>query len=230
MPTVAGIVQSAPEGVKGFDANTRISAAAAQQFLERGYRFCLRYVGRLGQNAHDLTRAEAQDIVNAGLALMVVQHVKSEDGWTPDGALGDTYGVNAATFAGQAGIPPGVNVWLDLEAVARGTPAANVAAYCENWYRRVKKAGYVPGLYVGWHAGLTGRQLYSLPFRHYWGAYNVNDDMKPACDWCLKQKEPLGGTIAGIRPDTYDDNVTRTDKAGRNVQWLVSVAHGRQTA
>lgn len=222
MPTLSGTVQSAPQGAKGFDANTPISAAAAHQFLARGYRFCVRYVGRLTQNTYDLTYAEAQDIVSAGLALMVVQHVKSEDGWTPDGPLGTTYGTNAAAFAAQAGVPPGVNVWLDLEGVAPGTPAADVIAYCRNWHDRVADAGYVPGIYVGWHPGLSAQQLYALPFQHYWGAYNVNADQAPACGWCLKQAPASGGNIAGIRPDSYDDDVARTDQKGRNVQWLVS--------
>lgn len=222
MPTLSGTVQSAPPGAKGFDANTPISAAAAHQFLARGYRFCVRYVGRLTQHPGDLTYAEAQDIVNAGLALMVVQHVKSEDGWTPDGPLGTTYGTNAAAFAGQAGVPPGVNVWLDLEGVAPGTPPADVIAYCQNWHHRVADAGYVPGIYVGWHAELSARQLYALPFQHYWGAYNVNNDHKPACGWCLKQAPASGGTIAGIHRDAYDDDVTHTDQKGRNVHWLAS--------
>ena len=230
MTTISGIVQSAPPGAKGFDVNTPISTSAAKQFLARGYRFCLRYVGRLTTRPGDLTQAEAQNIVNAGLALMVVQHVKSDHDWTPDGALGTTYGANAALFSQQAGIPPRVNVWLDLEGVAPGTPAEDVIAYCENWYRGVADAGYVPGLYVGDQPGLTGRQLYDLSFQHYWGASNVNNDVKPACDWCLRQRSASGGTIAGVSTDWYDDDFTQTDNAGRTVQWLVSPEHAAPTA
>lgn len=220
MPALSGTVQSAPEGAKGFDANTPVSPAAARQFFLRGYRFCVRYVGRLTMNAGDLTSAEAQGIVSAGLGLMVVQHVQSESGWSPTGALGTTYGVNAAAFARQAGIPSGVNVWLDLEGVAQGTAATDVTAYCGNWYRSVLDGGYLPGIYVGWRPGLSGQQLYALPFQHYWGAYNVDGDTTPSCGWCLKQSPASGGTIAGIGPDAYDDDITRTDQAGRTVQWL----------
>ncbi len=35
-------------------------------------------------------------------------------------------------------------------------------------YEAVKAAGYLPGLYVGGGALLSGEQLYSLPFEHYW--------------------------------------------------------------
>ena len=39
----------------------------------------------------------------------------------------------------------------------------------------------MPGLYVGWHAGLNRTQLYrALRFTHYWGAYNLNSDQAPA--------------------------------------------------
>lgn len=223
MSTLSGSVQSAPPGAKGFDADTPVSASAAGQFLARGYRFCVRYVARLTPAAGDLTVAEAEGILKAGLALMVVQHVKADTGWTPDGALGNTYGVNAAVFARRAGVPPGVNVWLDLEGVSPAAAAADVIEYCENWHHRVADAGYLPGIYVGWRPGLSGRQLYELPFQHYWGAYNVDGASTPACEWCLKQSPASGGTIAGIGPHAYDDDVTRTDRAGRNVQWLVSV-------
>ena len=222
MSTLSGIVQSAPQGAKGFDASTPIIPAAAEQFFARGYRFCIRSVARLTPRPGDLTFTEAQGLVGAGLALMVVQHVMSESGWTPDGALGNRYGVNAAAFAAQAGIPAGVNVWLDLEGVERGTAAADVMAYSENWYHRVADGGYVPGVYVGWRPGLLGSELYRLPFQHYWGGYCVNEEYKPACGWCLVQSPSTGGTIAGIRPHAYDDNVTHTDGAGRNVHWLVS--------
>lgn len=214
-----GTVQSAPAGAKGFDADTPIGSAAAHQFAARGYRFCLRYVGRLEMGRGDLTGAEARDILGAGVALMVVQHV-AEQGWSPSGALGTTYGVNAAAFARQVGVPGGVNVWLDLEGVSTSAAAGEVSAYCRSWYQQVSTAGYVPGIYVGWRPGLTGRQLYDLPFQHYWAAYNVDGDSTPACGWCLRQAPGSGGTIAGIATSLYDDDVTRTDAEGRTVRWL----------
>ena len=221
MPTLAGTIQPAPPGVRGFDADLPISAAAAREFAARGYRFCLRYVGRLEMHASDLTTAEAQAILDAGLALMVVQHVESDDGWTPGGPLGTTYGTSAAAFAQAIGVPPGVNVWLDLEGVTPGVDPADVIAYCENWYDRVAAAGYVPGVYVGWHPGLTNQQLYDLKFQHYWGAYNVDASI-PNRGWCLKQMPGTGGTIADIATSDYDDDVTITDALGGTVTWLTA--------
>ena len=90
MPTLPGTAQSATTGVKGFDADTPISFAAAGQFFAQGYRFCLRYVGRTAMGNEDLTSDEAEDILRANLALMVVQHVE-EEGWSPTGGLGTTY-------------------------------------------------------------------------------------------------------------------------------------------
>jgi len=218
-PTFPGTVQSAPARVKGFDADTPISAAAASQYLAQGYRFCLRYVGRLVMDPGDLTTAEAQDILDAGLALMVVQHVDDE-GWAPTAALGTTYGTNAASFAQKIGIPPGVMVWLDLEGVSTAALAGDVIAYCQSWYQGVAAGGYVPGIYIGWQPGLSGQQIYDLPFQHYWGGYNVDGDATPSCGWCLKQWPGSGGTVAGIEVDDYDDDFTMTDAKGRTVQWL----------
>jgi hypothetical protein len=77
-------------------------------------------------------------------------------------------------------MPWGVTIWCDLEGVAVGTPRQQVMDYCNRWHGSVSGAGYVPGLYVGYHSGLTATQLYAkLRFTHYWGAYNLNSDQAP---------------------------------------------------
>lgn len=218
---LSGTVQAAPAGVKGFDANTPISAAAAQAFYQKGYRFCIRYVGRVQMASYDLTQAEAKTILQNGLALMVVQHVLNP-GWSPTAELGAQYGSNAARFSKQIGVPPGVNVWCDLESVSEQAAAGDVIAYCNAWHDQVAESGYVPGLYVGYGAGLTPQQLYQkLKFRAYWGAYNLNSDEVPAVRGLqMKQKVGTGGTIAGITTEAYDDDYTLTDALGGNVLWL----------
>ena len=217
---LSGSIQRAPAGVRGFDANTPISSQAAADFFSAGFRFCLRYVGRVQMASHDLSTGEAEGILAAGLALMPVQHVR-KDGWEPTAALGAEYGQNAATFSRQIGFPPGVNVWCDLESVASHAAAADVIAYCNAWYEGVAAAGYVPGLYVGFGPGLTGRQLHDdLRFQSYWAAYNVDGVSTPKPrGWQLVQSEGHG-TIAGISTEAYDADTTQTDAMGGQVVWL----------
>jgi hypothetical protein len=219
--TLPGIVQQAPAGLKGFDANTPISASTAAAFYAKGYRFCVRYVGRTAMASYDLTASEAKTILEAGLALMVVQHVLNP-GWNPTQSLGQEYGANAAKFTKAIGVPPGVNLWCDLECVASGTAASDVIAYCNAWADQVSAAGYVPGLYVGYQPGLTAQQLYqNLKFKHYWGAYNIDGDEIPATRGLqLQQKVGTSGTIGGVSTEAYDDDVTMSDKLGGSAVWL----------
>lgn len=215
---LSGAVQSASPGLKGFDANTPISASTAQAFYDRGYRFCLRYVGRTEMKSYDLTTAEAQTILAAGLALMPVQHVLNP-GWYPTAALGAQYGTNAAKFASQIGFAPGTNLWCDLECVATDTTAQDVIAYCNSWYDQVSAAGFVPGLYVGYQPGLTGQQLYDeLGFQHYWAAYNVDVSI-PNRGWQMRQSVG-SGTIGGVTTEAYDDDITQTDLLGGQALWM----------
>jgi hypothetical protein len=175
-----GHVYTAPDGVRGFDADEKISPQAAAAFYAYGYRFCLRYVGRLQSNPRDLKRPEAGALLAAGLGLMPVQHVASETAWTPTPGKGKSYGTFAAAEAARIGIPPGVTIWCDLEGVAVGTDPDDVADYCNAWHAAVAGAGFVPGIYVGWHAGLNAKRLYvDLRFTHYWAAYNLNADEAP---------------------------------------------------
>lgn len=127
-----GSVKTATAGVSGFDANVPMTAERAQAFKNAGYAFCIRYVPRMASlNAGNLTNAEALIILNAGLALMPVQHV-ALPGWQPNTSLGTAYGNYAASYARDiVGLPPGVNVWCDLEGVAAGTDPQSVIAYCQ---------------------------------------------------------------------------------------------------
>jgi hypothetical protein len=217
---LAGNVTPAPAGLRGFDANTPVSAAAAKAFWDAGYRFALRYVGRTQMASHDLTAAEAEILLNQGFGLMPVQHVLNP-GWNPTTALGQQYGANAARFSQQIGFPPGVNVWCDLESVSDDASAADVIGYCNAWYTAVADAGYVPGLYVGYQPGLTGQQLYgALKFSSYWAAYNVDGVSNPKPrSWQLVQLVG-GGSVGGLSTEVYDADESRTDGKGGAAVWL----------
>lgn len=217
---LAGTAQAAPAGVKGFDANTTITASQADSFWNAGYRFALRYVGRTQMKSTDLTASEASMLLSKGFALMAVQHVQNP-GWMPTGDLGTEYGTNAAAFAKQIGFPGGVNLWLDLEGVSTSAAASDVIAYCNNWYARVAGAGYVPGVYIGWEPGLSGSQLYSkLKFQHYWAAYNVDGVSKPSPRGYQLVQSSGSGTVGSLDTSLYDVDTTHVDNLGGQVLWL----------
>ena len=114
-----GQVFAAPPGLHGIDTNTVLDADHCRAAKARGFSFCLRYVSRVDrEQANDLHEAEARTILNAGLALMPVQHV-ARAGWSPTQSLGTSYGRNAAAHVREIGFPPGVSVWLDLDCRGR---------------------------------------------------------------------------------------------------------------
>jgi hypothetical protein len=177
-----------PDGTKGIDCNQPLTGQAARAFQDAGYRFAVRYVRRNAEHSYDLSVSEVLAILNAGLGLMVVQHVAA-DGWHPNGQLGTSYGAIAADETRKCGVPFGVMLWCDLEGVARDATAHDVIEYCNGWFDSVKDAGYDPGLYVGFSPGLTASQLYwKLKFRRYWSSYNLNKDQVPAVRGvCMRQ-------------------------------------------
>jgi hypothetical protein len=210
-----GTVQQAAPGLTGFDINATVSAGNAQNFKAAGYDFCIRYIPRTAAlAAGNLTNDEAAGIINAGLALMAVQHV-ALPGWEPTAALGTAYGSYAAEYCSEiVGLPQGINIWCDLEGVAPGTGAADVIAYCQAWYHAVHAARYVPGIYVGYDVELSSQQLYqSLSFRHYWRAYN--GPQVAVRGFQLVQK-----TEVKVNGFDIDPNVTQSDHLGGIPQWL----------
>lgn len=212
-----GHVFTAPDGVRGFDANATIKPAVAAAFHDHGYRFCVRYVRRDKPHSFDLTSDEASALLDAGLALMVVQHVESETSWSPSADKGEANGTIAAEESDKIGIGSGVTVWCDLEGVAVKTSAEDVIDYCNEWHSAVAAAGYVPGLYVGFHSGLNASQLFrSLRFTHYWGAFNLNADEAPATRGLqMRQavRKPLD-VVAGNKLDFQVDKIRRDTLGG----------------
>jgi hypothetical protein len=214
-PMLPGNVQKAPAGLLGFDVNLPLTAADASDFKNAGYSFCIRYLPRKADLIQDnLTNTEALDILNAGLALMPVQHV-SLPGWTPNTNLGTIYGNYAATYASQVvQLPQGVNIWCDLEGVAPGVSPNDVIAYCQAWYYAIHIAGYTPGVYVGYDTFLTPDQLYNdLSFQHYWRAYNGPEVTTRGFQLIQMSEKTLNGI-------TVDPDLTQNDNMGDAVIWL----------
>ncbi|EHQ25990.1 DUF1906 domain-containing protein [Mucilaginibacter paludis] len=213
-----GKVEPARPGAKGLDVNAVLTAANAADFKAAGYDFCIRYIPR---TAHllkgNLSNTEALHILNAGLALMAVQHV-ANPGWMPSAELGKAYGAYAAVYAKTiVGLPAGINVWLDLEEVSKDAASADIIAYCTAWYNEVKSAGYDPGIYTGYGTGLSSAQLYhDLPFRHYWRAYNGPDVANRGFQIIQKTQIKLNGF-------EVDPDYIQMDKKGDLPIWLSAV-------
>jgi hypothetical protein len=211
---LSGTVEDALSSVPGFDSDTILSSTVAQQFYAGGYKFCLRYLSLGSQSPRDLSTHEANNILNAGLALMPVQHVR-RPGWSPNQVLGQRDGQNAATNALAVGFPAGVNVWCDLEGVAGSVTPQDVIDYCHAWYSAVDAAGFVPGLYVGYGTQISGQQLFELSFQHYWRSQSSVPEI-PNQGYQLIQFLP-STTAYGIGVDL---DITQTDSKGMRSQWL----------
>ncbi len=213
-----GSTEKSPSGATGFDTDTALSASAAQAFVQNGFTFVIRYLS-LGasEDEGDLSTAEAQNILNSGLALMAVQHV-DYPGWTPSETLGGQYGANAAANAQEVGLPGGMNIWLDLEGVADGVSSSDVIAYCNAWFAAVAGAGYLPGLYVGADAILNSRELYyDLNVEYYW----QSGSEVPPVDvrgYCMAQTISDAYEIDGC---AYDRDVIQADSMESTPVWLI---------
>jgi len=104
MTTLTGIVESDSAGETGFDTDDTLDLAKAKLFYQSGYRFCLRYLSLSQETTKDLNQKEAKAILDAGLALMPVQHVLYK-GWTPSATLGETHVKQPSKTPEQSGFP-----------------------------------------------------------------------------------------------------------------------------
>jgi Domain of unknown function (DUF1906) len=227
MAALSGRIQKAPSGAKGFDTDVALSLALAKKFKDDGYVFCARYLSRLSTDDEvangDLTRPEAENILNAGLGLMVVQHV-GRTGWIPSPAKGTILGNHAANNAIFAGLPAGINVWLDLEDAYTGFKDAGLAesdviTFCNNWFKQVSAVGYIPGIYVGFDAVLDSDQLFhSLNCQHYWRAPGDIPDIAVRGYQVTQPRETIDIQVHGIN---IDIDFTKNDRLGGQALWLI---------
>lgn len=200
-------VKKATAGMRGFDIDRPLTVEECKSFTANSYSFVVRYIPRQSTLSNNLTAEEIKDIHAAGLALSAVQHVMSPP-WYPNAALGANYGRNAAEYAAQIGLLPGMHLWLDLEGVAPGSVSGDIIAYCHAWAAAVSLKGYLHGLYCGWKIGLNARQLYDLPFDAYWKAYNYDDGVATRGYQMIQSTQE---TLEGI---TFDPDLIQADKLG----------------
>lgn len=201
---------------RGIDCNSALTVSTAQAVYDHGYEFVIRYIPRVTARDNDLTAEEGKAIRAAKLGLMIVQHVESEVSWVPTAAKGGIYGTTAAKVCTSLGVATGTSVWLDLEGVALGVSADVVVAYCNAWYDAVSAAGFLPGVYVGWHCGLDPADLYGrLRFTAYWAAYNLNSDEYPAVRGVMmRQRSAKDGDVPVGIGFPIDVNIVTGDLMG----------------
>jgi hypothetical protein len=110
-----------------------------------------------------------------------------------------------------------VNLWLPLDAVARGTNPQDVIDYCEAWYFAVYSAGFTPGLRVGPAPGLSAEQLHeALHVQHYWRS---KDPATP--DVAVQGYQMVQAAETGRAEGENEDRAV-DDEKGERAQWLVS--------
>lgn len=162
----------------GFDCDSKISEEAAVGLFQAGFQSATRYVPLPGNSgAGDIDASEATLILNAGIDLRLIQHVRTP-GWIPNVTLG-TLDARAAVMAAQAaGYQPGATLWCDVEGVSGAAAASTLVGYLTSWASATLAAGYKAGLYVGAGVPLTSMQLFKLyGFDQYWRGANVKLDV-----------------------------------------------------
>jgi len=215
--SLTGRVESAPPAVLGFDIDRPLSRSDVQTFVARGFRFVVRYLTRAHstENPGDLTRSEAETILSGGLALMAVQHVAKAN-WLPTKDLGAGYGADAAANAREVGLPPGINLWLDLEGVRADCARQDVLDYCNAWFAAVDGAGFASGLYVGEGIVISPDDIFwNLKTKHYWKSGSNVPEIPQRGYQMVQHIPPNADDKANV-----DRNITRTDALGGGVQWL----------
>jgi hypothetical protein len=210
------LVETAYLGALGCDSDTKLGAQQAARLKSLGLRFVVRYLS-LGANESggDLDKPEVADILDAGLGLMAVQHVRLP-GWTPSAALGIEDGSHAAHNAVSAGLPAGVTLWVDLEGI-NGT-VGDTVAYANAWNDAVKGAGYDTGVYVGGGVPLDEMQLFALLHTHrYWRSFSQVPNVGKR-GYCMIQLYPTTN-LGGV---SVDLDIIQKDYLGGLPRWLVS--------
>jgi hypothetical protein len=215
---MSGIVPI-PDGMVGFDCDVALTGPQAETMVAAGFGFVMRYIRRDQPADSDLTIEEIALCHAAGLAVGVVQHVAPPP-WSPEGALGLSYGETAVVACQELLLPSDLTIGNDLESVT--AKPADVIAFCNAWFDALDSVGYVPGQYVGYGCGLTREELfYNLKVARFWAAYNLNDDQVPAVRGvCLRQHVAESPGV----PFSFQNDTARADALGG--RWTVFAPDG----
>jgi hypothetical protein len=203
-----------PVGARLIDTDAKINAECAQALKAMGIDGVIRYLSIGSETSADLTSDELSDILDAGLGVFVVQHVRYPE-WYPTALQGADDGMRAVANMKAIGFPEGASCTLDWEGIATDADKSSVISYGRSFWTAIQ--AYEPVLYVGDQVPLTGADLYALPFTHYWKSLSAVDAQTPACGWQVVQlhtNKPL--SLCGI-PIDYD--FVQDDYRGRVPSW-----------
>jgi|GEM_PF-1448466 len=208
---------------KMVDTSWKITSALAQQVAAGGYAGIIRYVPLPHNDAtHDIDATELRAILDAGLALMLVQHVR-KPGWNPAQCSGKIDALAAIETGRTAGYLQGAHVYLDLEGMAPAATASDTKAFAEDWAATIVQAGYCAGCYVGFDVPLNAVQLYNLhDFHSYWS--DAGPRRVATRGFALKQQAPEI-KIGGVE---FDQDTLQPDKLGDTPFWMLGGAAGAQ--
>lgn len=208
---------TAHSGAIGFDTDTVITPDIAAVLAKMRFAFAVRYVSRVTpNNPGDISQAEV-GVINASLALMLVQHCPPAY-WTPTRALGIQYGAAAASNALGVGYAAGATLWLDLENMRPGSSPSSIFAYANAWFDAVENEGYQSGLYYSADVPLTPEQLYiDLITQRYWRGLSRDAPLVAVRGACMQQYLQAG-QVAGV---DIDRNVITADAFGGLPVWSV---------
>jgi len=207
------IVEPVPDSLL-FDTSQRCSAAQLLALRAAGFRGGVRTVTfSAAPDPSDITAAEVEDFMAAGLGLMVYQRVRNP-GWLPSAALGEADAVVSLAKVAAAGYLAGGSLWDDLEGIG-GVGGATVE-YANAKAGAVKAAGYAPGEYVGFEVPLTGEQLFrDLAASCYWRAPGNIPDVEGRGYALVQVAENV--PVAGVLVDV---SVARADRLGGRASWM----------
>ncbi len=148
------------------DSSTRLTRTSASALKSAGYVGVFRYVPLPGVNAAaDIDADELAMLLDVGLEVGLVQHVRFKetwlDGWSPRAHSGASDAAVAADAAQHAGYGAG-HIFCDFEDVDTTCTAEGARVFLEAWASRALQSGFRAGVYVGFQIPLTPEQLYEL--------------------------------------------------------------------
>ena len=172
----------------GFDTASVVSPDNAYALFKMGFSVAFRYGPLPGVGyGSDLSSNELTTLLNTGLMVQLVQHVRY-NGWLPSAKQGTSDAQVITQYAQSIGYLQGCHIWYDREGVSTAS-SADFKDDIVAWATVIEQAGYLPGLYIGAQANLSGKAAYSISNVYcYMRAANLPSLYTPSPrGWAVKQ-------------------------------------------